>query len=789
MALGALLVLAGWLRWRYMTTISLYVDEFTTLWAARQVQALGAPLMPSGVLYTRGLLASYLEAFFLTIFGFGYTIGRLPSLLFGLATIVTIFAMGRRWWRFGVGWLAAVGLALLPEAIMWSGRARFYAQLQFCVLLLIWATLYWIAAYPSSSVAVRRKGAWLFTLFFVLGLYSQEETLLLYPPLILAMVLWRGWRFFWRRDVLLAHLSCLVALALRFAIEIIGQPGYFETIQAQRPYVGLIFDLRGAWQTYAPLLLAPERLLWTLAGLWALGVAFFALHKVQWRLQELSLFHQATLLVALQFWFVVALIFSFVGTSWRDPRYLFLVQPLWILLGAAGVIWLLEWLVSIYSHYIGADAIYRVRTYVIGWGVAMLCIAALISLYPAAEGAVNQQVEGYDKVLGFLASVRQPDDVILSPQPPACALVLGSCDYYAVQRGYEEFVIPRDGRLIDRWSGSPLLNTTAQLVETIRRAPRTWFVVDSLRLATRYEDDFVQTVIDQFDLAHQERGVMALRADGWQPPVTLPITRTLVPPVRFAPLALSAWERDTAQLDNALHMTLYWQGVEPITAQYNTSLRVVGADGEIMVQTDGPPARGLIPTTLFFDTPRPDPKSLLLPADLPSGRYRLDVAAYDVATLAPLRDPYAADWFTIGPAPAPPAQALDVHWQNGLQLLGTDALPAQLKAGAMRPLRLVWSTTAPVAEDYTVFVHLIDESGAPVAQSDRAPEGGFYPTSAWAVGEPVADQYMLSVPDDVAPGSYRLVAGFYLPATGTRPLLDNGDAFVVLQTIVVESNG
>jgi hypothetical protein len=55
------------------------VDEFTTLWAASWVQKLGVPRMPSGVLYTRGLLSSYVEALFLTLFGDSYTVGVCPA--------------------------------------------------------------------------------------------------------------------------------------------------------------------------------------------------------------------------------------------------------------------------------------------------------------------------------------------------------------------------------------------------------------------------------------------------------------------------------------------------------------------------------------------------------------------------------------------------------------------------------------------------------------------------------------------------------------------------------------
>ena len=86
---------------------------------------------------------------------------------------------------------------------------------------------------------------------FILALFSQEQTVLLYPPLLLGMVFWRGWRFLLRRAVWPAHLLILAALAVRYAIEILGQPGFFETIQAERPYVGLIFDMAATWPAHS----------------------------------------------------------------------------------------------------------------------------------------------------------------------------------------------------------------------------------------------------------------------------------------------------------------------------------------------------------------------------------------------------------------------------------------------------------------------------------------------------------------------------------------------------------
>ena len=624
LGLVGLLVVALWLRWRYVQEISLYVDEFTTLWAARRILDTGAPLMPSGVLYTRGLLASYVTALFAAAGGLTYTVGRLPSVLFGLGSILAIFAVGRREWNARVAWLAAIGLALLPEAIAWSGRARFYAQLQFFVLLTIWAAYAAVRAERSdvhNSQFTIHNSQFLFAALFTLSLFSQEQTILIYPPLLLGMVLWRGWRYLLNRRVWPAQVICLAAMALRYAIEVLGQPGYFETIQARRPYVGLIFDPLTAWAAYARLFVAPERLLWTLAGVFAVAVALVALARARWRPTQLPDFHQATLFFALPFAFVLAVMLTLVGGQWRETRYLFLVQPCWLLLGAAGAIWLVD--------RVAARPALR-------WAATgLLAGLIVVTLWQPAQAVLTQQVEGYDRTLAYVAANRQAGDVVMSPQPPACALVLGPCDYYTVQKAYEEFVIPQDGVLVDRWSGAKLLDNAQQLREVVEAAPRTWFVADGFRLATRYDPDFLRTVIEQFDIAFEERGVMALLAQGWRAAPLPTAQQALDTPARFGPLALTGWERSEAAPGQDLHLTTLWQGVEPIDRQINTSARVTAADGTRVAQTDGPPARGIIPTHLFFGAPLPDPKLLALPSDLPAGRYRIDVSAYDVDTVTP----------------------------------------------------------------------------------------------------------------------------------------------------------
>jgi hypothetical protein len=174
-----------------------------------------------------------------------------------------------------------------------------------------------------------------------------------------------------------------------------------------------------------------------------------------------------------------------------------------------------------------------------------------------------------------------------------------------------------------------------------------------------------------------------------------------------------------------------------------------------------------------------------LPADLAPGRYRLDVVVYDVVTLTPLREPYAIDWFTVGPPLEEPAMHLDARWVNGMRLVGVDGIPAILRTGETVPLRLVWATDSPVAVDYTLFVHLVGPGGAPVAQIDQPPSGLFYPTSAWKAGEWVAGSYALDLPPDLAPGEHRLLAGLYHSETNERLQLAGGDDALEIATVQI----
>lgn len=97
-------------------------------------------------------------------------------------------------------------------------------------------------------------------------------------------------------------------------------------------------------------------------------------------------------------------------------------------------------------------------------------------------------------------------------------------------------------------------------------------------------------------------------------------------------------------------------------------------------------------------------------------------------------------------------------------LVLTDAL----RAGGVLGLRSFWQVEAPFAEDYMIFVHLIDADGGRPTQRDAPPWQGRFPTSSWRPGTLVVDANDVYLPPGLAPGEYRVLMGMYDPETGAR---------------------
>ena len=96
-----------------------------------------------------------------------------------------------------------------------------------------------------------------------------------------------------------------------------------------------------------------------------------------------------------------------------------------------------------------------------------------------------------------------------------------------------------------------------------------------------------------------------------------------------------------------------------------------------------------------------------------------------------------------------------------IKLLGYDIAPATARPGDELTITLYWQPVQPLSVDYTSFVHLVDEAGQGLTQSDLQPGGDYYGSHYWQVGEILRDQHTLTIPPETVAGNYYLQVGMY----------------------------
>lgn len=129
--------------------------------------------------------------------------------------------------------------------------------------------------------------------------------------------------------------------------------------------------------------------------------------------------------------------------------------------------------------------------------------------------------------------------------------------------------------------------------------------------------------------------------------------------------------------------------------------------------------------------------------------------------------------YVNAPSTLPLSSPQTAQLGDSIRLLEHSVLSEQVWAGADLPLSLQWTTLAPLDENYTVFLQLLDENGQVVAQIDRQPVAGLHPTSAWQPNVPVRDNFALQIDPSLPPGRYTLITGLYTwPSLERLPVLD-----------------
>ncbi|MBC7250048.1 MAG: DUF2723 domain-containing protein [Anaerolineae bacterium] len=118
-------------------------------------------------------------------------------------------------------------------------------------------------------------------------------------------------------------------------------------------------------------------------------------------------------------------------------------------------------------------------------------------------------------------------------------------------------------------------------------------------------------------------------------------------------------------------------------------------------------------------------------------------------------------------------------------LLDVELGRQQLHPGEDLPVTLVWQGQRQMTEDYTLFIHLLDEGGQLRGQIDVWPRDGTYPTSQWTEGESFRDSYSVRLQADAPPGAYQVEIGWYLLRTMERLPVRGAEGRVVDDKVLI----
>jgi len=240
---------------------------------------------------------------------------------------------------------------------------------------------------------------------------------------------------------------------------------------------------------------------------------------------------------------------------------------------------------------------------------------------------------------------------------------------------------------------------------------------------------------------------------------------------------------DGVRPGDSLPLDLLWRAVHPPQGDYYVGVELLDQRRKMQAQTDTLLLGGAYPLSHWTrgEVVR-DRQSLLIPAGMPAGKYTVMLSVYQVEGNRPVA---VRRWFfptgnalALGSIEITTREhsfqvpfidsTLEAFLGDRVKLLGYALSKRVLEQGETLSVTLYWQALREMRISYTVFTHLIDETGQIWGQKDSIPGNYTLPTTSWLEGEIIVDEYTLVVHPDTPPGDYFLEIGMYDARTGER---------------------
>ncbi|MCB0211194.1 MAG: glycosyltransferase family 39 protein [Anaerolineae bacterium] len=709
------LILAGFaLRIYYLTTTHPFFDEYTTVLAARQIIETGWPVLPSGLFYEHGLLATYVIAPFTALFShqplaswqpahWGLMLSRWPSVLISTLTIPFIYFVGQKTdmanpLAKNAALLAAGLFAFSPEGMVWGGRARMYAL----ATLLVLVTVY--LAYRGTIYPYRAAFRWGALLALLAALLTQLGALMLIPPLIIAMLVnsfshnrprqttTRLW--FLQKTVLLEGLALAAIVALAVFVKRLGRPIGFDSLAT------------GESHSLLPELINTIR--------YQTAVSFTLDETIK-----------------------------FLSRQFGVPHHLWLTLAT---ITGAGLGLILLAIITYHRSTIPASSLQSARR--------------SANQNPVSNPPISQSP---NPAASLRTGLHSPFSILYSPFFTPLNLFLWLTfgliilemvtllDPFRRNPRYLVMMLP----LFYLIAAYALFNGVIIVQQTIAHAQRPAFAFYSaialLILFTSLNLGDLRLALITPEPAYED-AFAKIYAD-WQPGDTLLTMNT--------PAAgLYLGQVDGFTIQNDAQQFLLNADTQPVDRWLGAPW--IGSAAAFNTALNNSPRTWFVTDTIrqpvYF---RGDWQAIL-------STQMEQVWAGDNALLYRTRPDRT-------PLPTQPDTMVNANFDHTITLTGY-ALTAPPAADTPSQLNLVlfWQPLNTIATDYTTFLHLRTAKGDTVAQRDSQPLAGAYPTSQWQPGETIIDPLTLPLPNDLPAGTYQLYTGLYRLDTLARlPVTDD----------------
>lgn len=227
----------------------------------------------------------------------------------------------------------------------------------------------------------------------------------------------------------------------------------------------------------------------------------------------------------------------------------------------------------------------------------------------------------------------------------------------------------------------------------------------------------------------------------------------------------------TFRAGQPIRILLHWKMEREMERDYQISLRLVDADGQVVEQRDAMPVSWYYPTRFWSkgETVR-DERLLTVPRGTPPGNLEIQIEVYDSSTgqvLTPL-DSEISSPVTLAAISVERGAAdggFDLRhvtsptFDGRLQLLNYDLEVRDSVAGGSLVIELMWRQIDRLGEGPALTYRLADARGDVADERDIPLASQSYPVESWMQGEWVRRRYQLPLSPRIETGEYNLQIG------------------------------